>query len=237
MKSTLTLVTSLLACAMAVPAAQAANLLGTGDTIVGGHVDGSAFVPGIAGEYDSLASNFPAGESADKILDGDPGTKYLNRGVFDNANLVYFGGVNTGFLVTPSAGESVATGIAFTTANDSPERDPSSYSLLGTNASGAALNDLASYTMIVSAGGLSLPEGRGESIALGFLNTASYASYLIYFDSLRGGATPFMQIADVQLTGTVGAAIPEPGSYALGAGMAAFAFVALRRFRGPVSSG
>lgn len=236
MNPKLIVASALLAGALHGPVAHAANLLGTSDSILGGHVDGTTFIPGVAGEYDSVASNFPPGESADKLLDGDVGTKYLNRGVFDNANLTYLGGVNTGFRVTPAVGESVATGIVFTTANDAPERDPSSFSLLGTNASGAALNDLASYTWIANATGVSLPDGRGESVSIGVTNTQSYSSYLVYFNSLKGGGSPFMQIADVQLTGTIGAAIPEPGTYAAGAGVAALTLVALRRRRDAVSA-
>jgi hypothetical protein len=53
------------------------------------------------------------------VLDGNSATKYLN---FDK--------LNTGFTVTP-AGASTIQGIALTSANDEPNRDPASFKIEG----------------------------------------------------------------------------------------------------------
>src|SRR4051812_41756348 len=61
-------------------------------------------------------------ESPDKAIDGDPATKYLN-----------FGRMGGGFIVQPGSSSTVQSFKMFT-GNDAPERDPTSYVLMGTNA-------------------------------------------------------------------------------------------------------
>ena len=48
--------------------------------------------------------------------------KYLN-----------YGKVNSGFIITPAARPSTVTSFQITTANDIANRDPSAWSLYGTN--------------------------------------------------------------------------------------------------------
>src|SRR5262245_17470671 len=64
--------------------------------------------------------NSPPSEGVANAIDNRPSTKYLN---FDK--------LNTGFTVTPNAGASFVQGLALTSANDFPERDPASFVLLG----------------------------------------------------------------------------------------------------------
>src|SRR4051812_31184025 len=62
---------------------------------------------------------FPA-ETPQMLFDGNLNTKFLN-----------FGRRGAGFIVT--AGTSTARSFRLSTANDAPDRDPTSYVLLGTN--------------------------------------------------------------------------------------------------------
>src|SRR5262249_57515534 len=70
-------------------------------------------------------NNWPAAESPPNAIDNNTATKYLN-----------FAKTNTGFIVTPSA-MSVLTSFQLFTANDSPERDPTTVSIEGTNSPNA----------------------------------------------------------------------------------------------------
>ncbi|MDB4687690.1 discoidin domain-containing protein [Akkermansiaceae bacterium] len=63
--------------------------------------------------------NSPAGEGVSKVIDGDPGTKWLD---FNKEGLVFDFGSQTNI-----------TAYRWTTANDEPSRDPVSWSLEGSN--------------------------------------------------------------------------------------------------------
>jgi len=71
------------------------------------------------------SANSPNGERAPNAIDNNPATKYLN---FDK--------LNTGFTVTPSTGSSVVRGLLLTSANDEPPRNPTSFTLDGSNDGG-----------------------------------------------------------------------------------------------------
>ena len=68
------------------------------------------------------ASSSPGNEQAFHGIDGNFSTKYLN-----------FAKLNTGFIVTPSSGDSIVRSISLATANDASARDPASFILYGTN--------------------------------------------------------------------------------------------------------
>ncbi|MEZ5325454.1 MAG: thrombospondin type 3 repeat-containing protein [Verrucomicrobiales bacterium] len=113
------------------------------------------------------------------------------------------------------AAPSVASAIKVWAANDSEGRDPSSYEVYGTNAdlSGAAGTvGLGDFTRIGS-GGLALPSSRNAggaaelaegnaSLSL-FANTEKYAAYMIVFPTIKDEGQNSMQLADVQLLGTM----------------------------------
>jgi len=122
-------------------------------------------------------NNWPGGEPPSKAIDGLAG-KYLN-----------FGQENTGIVVTPAAGQA-PTSITAWAANDSPERDPASFWLGGTN--GDSLT--GAYTFI--AGGLlALPDTRSgggadellesNSATASFTNSATFTNYLVVFPTLK----------------------------------------------------
>ena len=131
------------------------------------------------------SNNSPGSEGASNAIDGDPRTKYLN---FDK--------LNTGFTVTPKTGSSVVTAISLTTANDAPERDPSSWKLLGSNN--------GSDYEVIATGLLAANSARFHTETLMFSNTKAYTSYRVLFPTLvDAGNAVGMQISEVALMAQV----------------------------------
>lgn len=166
-------------------------------------------------------SNHPGGEGPSNLLDGDAGTKYLN-----------FGKANSGFIVTPAIGSSTVRSFQISTANDFPERDPTSWELYGTNDSilseANSQGDGESWTLIDS-GSITLPSARqadGPFVLVD--NDNAYTSYRMVFPTLvdNSGNYPAdsMQISGVQFYEQ---SIPEPAAGALA--LAAVALLAARR--------
>ena len=188
---------------MAIGAAKAEDLLSPSDTLFGGQLIGDNFQVGMSG-FAAGANNWPGGEAPVNALDG-VGQKYLN-----------FAKLNTGIVVTPGIGPSVATSIKLWAANDAPERDPASYEIYGTN---AVLDQgpfpVSSFVLITS-GDLDLPGSRnpGGGNPLNDVNLqtvefngngTAYTSYMIIFPTVKNaGSANSMQIAEIQLDGSVG---------------------------------
>lgn len=154
-------------------------------------------------------NNWPGGEPPSAAIDG-AGQKYLN-----------FGKENTGFVVTPAAGQA-PTSITAWAANDEPARDPASFWLGGTN--GDSLT--GGYTFIAS-GLLTLPDTRNQgggaelfesnSTTVSFTNSATFTNYLVVFPTLKnGGGANSMQVAEVQLFDAANNGIFAPGDNILG---------------------
>ena len=113
------------------------------------------------------SNNSPAGEAAAQAIDGTGTTKYLN---FDRTS--------AGFTVQLSTGR-VVSGIQFTTANDFEPRDPSKYTLYGSN-------DGQTWTKIVDAQAITLSSSRyTESSVIPVTNSNAYVFYFITFDSIK----------------------------------------------------
>lgn len=163
---------------------------------------GSSFLaasdPILAIDADGMVSNssYPGAENPANAVDGTM-NKYLN-----------FGGANSGLIVTPSSGLTLVKGFQITTANDAPERDPSSWELYGTNDAIASADNstgMAEIWTLIDSGTITLTDDRntlGDMIAVN--NSEVYASYKVMFPTLKGGAN-LMQIAEVQFYG-----VPEP---------------------------
>jgi hypothetical protein len=143
----------------------------------------------IAVDSDGLvsSSSYPAAEAPANILDGDPATKYLNRGA---------GG--SGFIVTPAQAIMVQS-FTITTANDAATRDPVTWELYGTNdaivstdnSTGTAEN----WTLIAS-GTIALPADRlTVGPVVSFESYEVYKSFKMLFPKVNGAT--LMQIADV----------------------------------------
>lgn len=137
------------------------------------------------------SSNSPGNEGAENAIDNTSTTKYLN---FDK--------LNAGVTITPSAGDSVVVGLRFTSANDAPERDPTSYILSGSR-------DGSMFTEIVRG---SIPDftARFFTVEVRFTNTAAYLHYRLIFPTVRNAsAANSVQISEVELLGYVGAPPPD----------------------------
>ena len=155
------------------PAAAGTSIIAAGDPIL------------------SIDTNQLQSESPNRILDGDPTTKYLNQG-----------DENSGFIITPGTGSSVVKSMSLVTANDFETRDPASYSLYGTNdaivSTDNSFGDGENWTLI-SSGDLALPADRfTEAPIVDFDNDTAYTSYRLIFDTIKDVAAGAMQIADVQ---------------------------------------
>jgi hypothetical protein len=118
------------------------------------------------------STNTPAGEEAIKAVDGSGSTKYLN---FDRET--------AGFTVKLSAGR-VVKALQFTTANDFALRDPTKFTLYGSN-------DGVTWTAIVQDQPITLPSGRGVTIdPVVITNTTAYVYYFITFPELKSTTDP-----------------------------------------------
>ena len=122
--------------------------------------------------------NSPSNETAVNAFDGNVGTKYLN---FDKQN--------AGVTVKLTQGRVVQK-FTLTTANDSPERDPASYKLYGSN-------DGVNWTLIKE-GPLSLSDGRyAVSGEIAVANTNAYVYYFMLFPSVKNNSGNSVQISEV----------------------------------------
>jgi hypothetical protein len=157
-------------------------------------------------QYQPSSYNSPAGEQAPKAFDGSANSKYLN---FDKQNM--------GVGVKLSTGRPVSA-VGFVTANDSPGRDPMTFSLYGSN-------DGSNWTMIIEHTPTQVSSTRYAQSPITYLsNTTAYAYYYIRFPTMRSQYDNSIQIGEIQLlyestatetstaTGSFGAypAITEP---------------------------
>ena len=142
-------------------------------------------------EVVATSDNSPGGERASNAIDDNPFTKYLN---FDK--------VDTGLTITTGGG--VVTGLALTSANDAPDRDPANFILSGSNDDGATFTEIASGDV---------PEfvERFERQTVSFDNDIAYTTYELIFPTTVGPSDCCMQIAEIELlVGTPEAGGDEP---------------------------
>jgi hypothetical protein len=132
--------------------------------------------------------NSPPNEEVDKAIDRNSATKYLN---FDK--------LNAGFTVTPMSSANVVTGLRLTSANDAPQRDPTSYTLEGSN-------DGQNFTAI-TAGQLPDFPSRFATLDVHFKNETPYIDYRLLFPTIRSTSAVAMQIAEVTFLGRVTAPV------------------------------
>ncbi|XAM00599.1 PEP-CTERM sorting domain-containing protein [Phycisphaeraceae bacterium D3-23] len=183
--------TAALITALPTTAALSAELLSPGDFIIAIDTTPTPFTG---------QSAYPdPNEAPGMAIDGDFGTKYLN-----------FGAANSGFIITPNFGSSIALSLALFSANDAPERDPLSYALFGTNdtinSTDNSFGNAENWTAI-SSGALAPPAARDTPYpVVDFANAAAYTSYRLLFPTLVDeGLANSMQIAEVQLFNGAGA--------------------------------
>jgi hypothetical protein len=113
------------------------------------------------------STNSPSGEGASNVIDGSSATKYLN---FDRAS--------AGFTIKLSQGRVIEK-FTITTANDYSPRDPSKFSLFGSN-------DGVTWTTIADNQSITLSDSRyTTSSDIVVTNTNAYVYYFITFDSTK----------------------------------------------------
>jgi hypothetical protein len=126
----------------------------------------------------SPESGFPGPEGPENLFDESSSTKYLN-----------FGRENSGFIVTPSSGPSVAGSFILTTANDFNGRDPISWEIFGTNAEIVTENNGTGQNepwTLLGSGTVETPLVRFTATPEVFFdNAVSYTSYKFLVTSVR----------------------------------------------------
>jgi hypothetical protein len=146
------------------------------------------------------SANSPGSEGVANAIDGTK-NKYLN---FDSAN----DAKPSGFIVTPSVGPTLVTGIAILSANDAPDRDPKSITLEGSNDETIADFNSGNWTQIVAitdipAWTTMFPgNDRYQTQTFFFPNYQPYKHYRWTVLKTQGPSTCCMQVAEVQLLGT-----------------------------------
>jgi hypothetical protein len=169
-------------------AAASPDITGAGDVVQGVPNDGVT-----TGGSDN---GWPAAETPELAIDDDTGTKFLH----------FKGNVEpTGIQITPLVGATVVTGVAFTTANDAPDRDPVSFELYGSNGTiDGPYTLIASGDIVDFAQADPWPRFTKNETEIAFDNDVTYAHYQVLFPTVRnpGGANS-MQIAEIELLGTL----------------------------------
>ena len=147
--------------------------------------------------YATSAGSTPSGERVTYAFDGSANSKYLN-----------FNAAGSDVLINARA-SYVVTGLGLTTANDSPERDPTSFTLYGSNTpfvitgsngSNIASGGLPGQTLIAS-GVMTPPAGRQTAYTdITFSNSTSYQYYRLVFNTVSNSASAnSMQISEIRL--------------------------------------
>jgi len=140
------------------------------------------------------SSNSPGSEGVANAIDNTE-AKYLN---FDTRNP---NNPPSGFAVTPSIGSSLVTGVTVTSANDAPERDPSTFILQGSNDDTLDYN---SANWVTIAGFTNVPAftQRFEKQVFLFDNYTPYKNYRWVVQAVATPNDCCMQVAEVELLGT-----------------------------------
>jgi len=127
----------------------------------------------------------PSEEQYYNITDGSVDTKFLDFYPFDGL----------GFIVNLNGERTVATSMNFSTANDSPERDPMNYEIYGSN-------NGTDYTLVTS-GVIGCSDSRFDTRNYAFVNTVAYSYYKFNFSNQCNEIESMIQISEVQLLGSV----------------------------------
>ena len=138
------------------------------------------------------SANSPGSEGVANAIDGQP-TKYLN---FDGSN-----GNPCGFVVTPSIGKTVITGIHMQSANDAPDRDPKSITIEGSNDDEITAYDSGNWQLITQIDDVPAWTGRFQSQVFIFDNVWAFKHYRWVTVDTQGPSSCCMQIAEVELLG------------------------------------
>ena len=161
--------------------------------VLGGWVNGENFTIGTVGTT-SNATNWPAAESPDKVVDANTGTKFL---IHRNSH--------AGVILKPTNSSLVFNRLSLSTANDASERDPASFILYGSssNLTGNASTNIpiSSLTQIASGNVTMLSDRNAGPTVIQFANSVAYTSYVVVFPTVRSTVSNnLMQISEIQLS-------------------------------------
>src|SRR5438094_3841456 len=146
------------------------------------------------------SSNSPGSEGVANAIDNTQ-AKYLNR---DSAN----DAKSSGFVVTPSIGSTLVTGMTIESANDAPDRDPKTVILEGSNDGTIADFNSGTWELVVGITNITpwttvFPGGnnvdRYQTQTFYFPNQRAYKHYRWTVLETQGPSTCCMQIAEVDL--------------------------------------
>ncbi len=140
------------------------------------------------------SANMPGSEGVANAIDGKP-TKYLN---FDTRT----GGKPSGFIVSPSIGRTLITGITMQSANDAPERDPKTITIEGSNDDAVTAWDAGNWELIIKYDNIPAFTARFQSQTFLFDNYKPYKHYRWTTVATQTENGCCMQVAEVQLLGT-----------------------------------
>lgn len=111
-----------------------------------------------------------------------------------------------GFIVQPSIGNTIVTGLRIYAANDASERDPTSFTLEG-SLDGGSYTTIASGPIALSttrnAGGQALDPLTQNLQELHFSNNAGYTYYRLTFNTIRDSNVTLMQVGEVEFLGVL----------------------------------
>ena len=154
--------------------------------------------------FGAIGTHWPDFESPDHAIDGNVDTKFLITR-----------STNAGLLASPQAGAARVNTLTFWTANDSPERDPTTYLVFGfTNRITQTSGTLPLNATLLAEGTLTLPANRKSGpVQVSFNNSTAYASYLVVFPTVKNSpSTSITQISELQFSynGTPDFSISSP---------------------------
>ncbi|CAF0796500.1 unnamed protein product [Adineta steineri] len=150
-----------------------------------------------------LGQFYPVGQSPDMACDDNTSTKYLNFGdCGPYGDSSYTCGLSTGFYLELQRGASTITGFQVCTGGDSPERDPTSMTIEGSDESGSALTLGSIWTLIYSGiTGLAIDPGRYTCAMVQLIdNPIQYKSYRFLITGKRSSSNS-VQYSEVHLFG------------------------------------
>ena len=129
------------------------------------------------------------GESADKAFDSDVNTKWLDHNDWQGAPTTN----DPSWIQVDFTQKQVVSGLAITSANDAPGRDPENFSLLGSNDGGETWIEVSAWV------GESW-DTRFERRSFDFANGFGYLSYRLNI-SKNANNDGLVQIAEIELLG------------------------------------
>ena len=131
--------------------------------------------------YDETRSDSPGNEGPKNAIDGNPQTKYLN-----------FGKLGSGLMMTIPGKPLIASGLAITSANDSPERDPAAFLLEGSSDEGKTFVRIAEGK---------LPEfkDRFQTQTVAFDNEQAFSILRFTVTAVQNDSANCTQYAELQL--------------------------------------